>query len=202
MASIAYAHIVDDDPAVAQTLVYLLASAGIASMTYSSAEDLLGSVVNLSPGCVLTDVRMPGMGGMELLDRLKAVAPTHPVIVMTGHGDIALAVEAMKAGAVDFLVKPFAKSAVVAAVEASLLVGSESAARGDDVANYRKVFATLTPRQRDILGGILAGKLNKTIAHEFGISIRTVEVHRADIMQKTGASRSGGLLRMAMLAGM
>jgi two-component system response regulator FixJ len=202
MTNVAYAHIVDDDPAILQTLVYLLASAGIASMTYPSAEELLASVAGLAPGCVLTDVRMPGMGGLELVRRLKTEAPSHPVIVMSGHADLQFVIEAMKGGAVDFLVKPFGKAAVVKAVRSSLLLGSVSAAKGDDVANYRKVFATLTPRQHDVLGGILEGKMNKTMAHDFGISVRTVEIHRADIMKKTGAARSGALVRMAMLAGM
>jgi two-component system response regulator FixJ len=202
MTSTAYAHIVDDDPAILQMLVHLLASADIASMTYSTAEALLESVASLAPGCVLTDVRMPGMGGIELVRRLKSTAANHPVIVMSGHADLPLVIEAMKAGAVDFLVKPFGKTAVVDALQRSILIGAKTAADGDDVANYRTVFATLTPRQHDVLGGILDGKLNKTIAHDFGISVRTVETHRADIMKKTRAPRSGALIRMAMLAGM
>ena len=202
MTNVAYAHIVDDDPAILQMLVHLLASAGIACMTYPSAEALLESSAGLLPGCVLTDVRMPGMGGLELVRRLKSAESSHPVIVMSGHADLALAVDAMKAGAVDFLVKPFSKAAVVDAVARSLLVGAQSAALGDDVATYRTVFATLTPRQRDVLHGILDGKLSKTIANDFGISVRTVEAHRADIMKKTRAPGSGGLVRMAMLAGM
>lgn len=202
MAKIVYAHIVDDDPAFSRMIVHLLASAGIASMTYSCAEDLLAAAADLPAGCVLTDVRMPGVGGLELVRRLKSEAPAHPVIVMSGHGDLDLVIETMKAGAVDFLVKPFAEAALVAAVQSSLLAGSQIAAQGDDVANYRKVLATLTPRQRDVLGGIVEGKLNKTIAYGFGISVRTVEAHRADIMHRTGASNANALIRMAMLAGL
>ena len=202
MTSTAYAHIVDDDPAILKMLVHLLTSAGIASMTYSSAEALLEAGSSLPPGCVLTAVRMPGMGGIELVRRLKSMASSHPVIVMSGHADLDLVIETMKAGAVDFLVKPFGKGAVVDAVQHSLLVGAESAAQGEDIANYRRVFATLTPRQHDVLGGILEGKRSKTIAHDCGISVRTVGIHRGDIMRKTGAPRSGALIRMAMLAGM
>lgn len=191
-------HIVDDDETVRKSLAYAVGSAGYATRIYESGERLLGGVARLAPGCIVTDVRMPGMDGVELVSRLKAEGAPHPILVMSGHADVALAVEAMKAGAVDFLEKPFRPSALVGAIAAAMAKADRSAP--PEAAAYRRLVETLSPRQREVLSGIVEGKLNKTIAHELGLSVRTVEGYRAEIMSKTQARNLTELIRMMVLA--
>jgi two-component system response regulator FixJ len=191
-------HIVDDDEAVRQSLAFLLGSAGLAVRLYDSATAFLADLPSVKGGCLVTDMRMPGMTGLELLHALKAKACTIPAIVITGHGDVPLAVEAMKAGAVDFIEKPFDQEAILTAVKAAL-------ERGGGMENRQKTavaakLASLSERERQVLEGLIAGHPNKTIAHDLGISPRTVEVYRANLMTKMEAGSLSELVRMAILA--
>lgn len=198
MSDRATVHIVDDDLAVRQSLAFLLATAGIGVRLYDSAAGLLNSLAVASSGCVVTDVRMPEIGGLELLRRLKAAGSSLPVIVMTGHGDVALAVEAMKAGAVDFIEKPFDDELFLRAVKSSLQTKSATD-RGAPATRVK--LESLSMRERQVLDGVLAGKQNKVIAHELGLSPRTVEVYRANVMTKTEANSLPDLVRAVLDSG-
>jgi two-component system response regulator FixJ len=191
-------HIVDDDAAVRQSLAFLLGSAGLTVRLYDSASAFLAELSAVKSGCLVTDVRMPGMTGIELLQQLRARACGLPAIVITGHGDVPLAVEAMKAGAIDFIEKPFDQEALLHAVHAALNRGM-GGERGDDPAIAAKL-ATLSERERQVLEGLVAGHPNKTIAYDLGISPRTVEVYRANLMTKMGARSLSDLIRMAIIA--
>lgn len=198
MADNPIVHIVDDDAAVRQSLAFLLGSAGVAVRLYDSAAAFLVGLPELKDGCLITDLRMPGMTGLELLHELRARACGLPAIVVTGHGDVPLAVEAMKAGAVDFIEKPFDQEAILSAVQAAL-----DRARGGDHGEGPAIKArlgTLSERERQVLDGLIAGHPNKTIAHDLGISPRTVEVYRANLMAKMAARSLSELIRMAILA--
>jgi two-component system, LuxR family, response regulator FixJ len=191
-------HIVDDDAAVRQSLAFLLGSAGLAVRLYDSATAFLAELPDVKTGCLITDMRMPGTTGLELLHALRAKACGLPAIVVTGHGDVALAVEAMKAGAVDFIEKPFDQQAILSAVRAALeRTGGGSAGEGPVIAAR---LASLSERERQVLDGLIAGHPNKTIAHDLGISPRTVEVYRANLMTKMAARSLSELIRMAILA--
>ena len=169
--------------------------------TYDGATEFLREAGQLPPGCVITDVRMPGMNGLELVLRLRALALPLPAIVITGHADIQLAVEAMKAGAIDFIEKPFREDVLLRAVEEALRSDFSPSRPSMDRGRYREALNQLTPREHEVLEHLLAGRTNKVIARECNISPRTVEVHRASIMSKTGAGSLSGLVRMALLAG-
>jgi two-component system, LuxR family, response regulator FixJ len=198
MTSSGVVHIVDDDDAVRQSLAFLLSSSGLAVRLYDSATAFLSGLSGLQGGCLITDVRMSGMTGIELLHQLRAKACSLPAIVITGHGDVPLAVEAMKAGAVDFIEKPFDQEAILNAVKRALERGME-ADSGDGAAAAAKL-ATLSERERQVLEGLVAGHPNKTIAYNLGISPRTVEVYRANLMAKMGARSLSELIRMAIVA--
>jgi two-component system response regulator FixJ len=189
-------HLIDDDEDVRRGLSFLLGTAGFAVKVYESAVQFLGK--RASDGCIVSDVRMPDMDGLQLLRRLKETGVTLPVIVMTGHADVALAVEAMKLGALDFIEKPFSDEVLIGAIK-SALARQNSPAAGD-VDQIRSRMASLTERERDVLNGLLAGHPNKTIAFDLGLSPRTVEVHRAKVMTKMGASSLSELVRMALSA--
>ncbi len=191
-------HIVDDDEAVRQSLAFLLSSAGLAVRLYDSASAFLAGLASVKGGCLITDMRMPDITGLELLHALKARACGLPAIVITGHGDVALAVEAMKAGAVDFIEKPFDEEAILHAVQAALERGSEG--EGGDAPAIAARLASLSERERQVLEGLIAGHPNKTIAYDLGISPRTVEVYRANLMTKMEARSLSELIRMAILA--
>jgi two-component system, LuxR family, response regulator FixJ len=191
-------HIVDDDEAVRQSLAFLLGSAGLTVRLYDSASAFLAGLSAVKSGCLVTDVRMPDMTGIELLQQLRAKACHLPAIVITGHGDVPLAVEAMKAGAVDFIEKPFDQEALLHAVHTALERGMGGEG-GDDPAIAAKL-ATLSERERQVLEGLVAGHPNKTIAYDLGISPRTVEVYRANLMAKMGARSLSELIRMAIIA--
>jgi two-component system response regulator FixJ len=190
-------HIVDDDEAVRQSLAFLLSSAGLAVRLYDSATAFLAGLAGVKGGCLITDIRMPDMTGLELLHQLRAKACSLPAIVITGHGDVALAVEAMKAGAVDFIEKPFDEEAILTAVQAALERG---AGEGGDAAVIAERLVSLSERERQVLEGLIAGHPNKTIAYDLGISPRTVEVYRANLMTKMEARSLSELIRMAILA--
>jgi two-component system response regulator FixJ len=190
-------HIVDDDEAVRQSLAFLLGSAGLTVRLYDSASAFLAGLSAVKNGCLVTDVRMPDMTGIQLLLQLRSKACKLPAIVITGHGDVPLAVEAMKAGAVDFIEKPFDQAAILNAVQSALDRGSS--AGGEDAAVIGSKLATLSERERQVLKGLVAGHSNKTIAHDLGISPRTVEVYRANVMTKMVARSLSELIRMAII---
>jgi two-component system response regulator FixJ len=190
-------HIVDDDEAVRQSLAFLLSTAGTPVRVYESATSFLDALPSLQPGCLITDMRMPDMTGIELLQRLKSKSIDLPVIVITGHGDIPLAVEAMKSGAIDFIEKPFAEEAILKAVRAAENAKSKGR-QSDDEAVVAARLAALSERERQVLDGLIAGNANKTIAYDLGISPRTVEVYRANVMSKMRAKSLSELIRMAL----
>jgi len=192
-------HVVDDDEAVRDSLRFLLDAAGLAVRTHASAEALLSAEPTV-PGCVLTDVRMPGMDGLELLRRLRAAAITVPVLVMTGHADVPMALRALKAGALDFLEKPFSDDALVAAVRAALDESRRAAGARAQTEKASARIAGLTPREREVFDLLVEGLPTKAIAKALGASPRTVEVHRARVMEKLGARSLPELVRLALVA--
>ena len=194
-------HVIDDDEALRESLSFLLETAHFEVRTYDSALRFLEGVRQAEPGCIITDVRMPGMSGVELLKRLQQLKLDLPVIVITGHGDVSLAVEAMKCGAVDFLEKPFDDEVLLAAIRAALNVQATDAAAKANQAATREKLASLSNRERDVLNGLVAGNANKTIAYDLGISPRTVEIYRANVMTKMEANSLSDLVRMALIAG-
>lgn len=191
-------HVIDDDEAVRESLAFLLRSADLDVETYESATVFLAALPSVAPGCVITDVRMPGLSGTELLLKLKEMGVAMPVIVMTGHGDVPLAVEAMKKGAIDFFEKPFDDEALLASVQSALGSWGEKEAKEAERADVRARIEALSPRERDVLKGLVAGQPNKTIAFDLGISHRTVEIYRANLMTKMKASSLSDLVRMAL----
>lgn len=194
--------VIDDDPAMRDSLAFLLDVNGFAVTTHETAADFLDHFGRSKVDCVVSDIRMPGMTGLDLVRKLKADAVACPVILMTGHGDVALAVEAMKAGAIDFIEKPFEDEVLLHAIRDAL--DSQPAKPADDTAKRQAEtrLADLTPRERDVLRGLLAGKINKVIAHDLGISPRTVEVYRANLMAKTSVRSMSELMRIAIAAGL
>ncbi len=192
-------HLIDDDAPVRQALAFLLTSSGFAVRAYPSASAFLETVERLQPGCIVTDVRMPGISGIELQQQLKARDIELPVIVMTGHGDIALAVEAMKAGAVDFIEKPFQDDVMIAAIRIAFDRHAQATQRHQETAAIAFRLQNLSPREAEILEALVTGLPNKTIAYELNISARTVEVHRANIMTKMHAGSLAELVRMVFL---
>jgi two-component system response regulator FixJ len=192
-------HIVDDDAAVRRAMARLLRSAEIETVAYETAQAVLNAVVSLSSGCILLDLQMPGMDGLELLARLSELGIELPVIVVTGHGDVPTAVKAMKAGAVDFIEKPIDEIQLLAAIDAAL-AEKKSAARHRAAARATEQMALLSPRERQVLEAIAAGRLNKLIAYDLGISVRTVEVHRAHMLDRLGVSNIAEAIRIAVMA--
>ncbi len=201
MAADAIVHVIDDDEAVRQSLSLLLRTAGVTARTYESASAFLNALPTIEAGCVITDVRMPGISGIELLRRLGEMQVKLPVIVITGHGDVPLAVEAMKNGAVDFLEKPFEDEHLIGSVRAALDRLQQNALRDAKQADVEARLATLTNREREVLEGVVAGKPNKAIAFDLAISPRTVEIYRANVMTKMAAASLSELVRMALLGG-
>ncbi|WP_457797797.1 response regulator FixJ [Methylocystis sp. S23] len=194
-------HVIDDDAAVRDAVGLLLSTEGFKVHTYASALAFLKVDAAHRDGCVVTDVRMPEMNGIELIARMKEARITNPVIVLTAHADVPLAVEAMKLGAVDLLEKPFEDAALLAAVDAALERRDAEETRSRESAAIKSRLASLTRRENEILAGLLKGLSNKVIAHDLGISIRTAEVHRANIMAKMRAGNLAELVKMALAAG-
>lgn len=193
-------HVIDDDDGLRDALAFLLEVNRIDAAFYPSADAFL-SALPVAEGCILTDVRMPGMTGLELVRELDRRRVTLPVIVMTGHGDVPLAVEAMKAGVVDFLEKPFDDNHLLSSIREALA----SRAEAEEDARRQEAqdrLSQLSPRERDVLSGVVQGKLNKQIAFELEISPRTVEIYRANLMAKTGARNIAELMRIALAAGL
>jgi two-component system response regulator FixJ len=193
------AHIIDDDDAARDALGFLLSSEDIPFESYPSAAAFL-AVARDAHGCVVTDVRMPDMDGLQLVRHLKTLGVSLPVIVMTGHGDVPLAVEAMKAGVIDFFEKPFDDVRILAAIRGALAHSGEGEAREAERARVAERIATLSGREHEVLEGLLAGKANKVIALDLDISPRTVEIYRANVMTKMHANSLSELVRMALRA--
>ncbi|HEY1313143.1 MAG TPA: response regulator FixJ [Steroidobacteraceae bacterium] len=194
-------YIVDDDDAARQSLEFLLKSHKLTVQAYESAIAFLEALPNISTGCVITDVRMPGMSGIELLKRLKSATHPVPVIIITGHGDVPLAVEAMKYGAADFLEKPFDDELLLGAVRSALNRLGKDGKREAERAEVLDKLATLSTRERQVLEGLVAGNPNKVIAFDLSISPRTVEIYRANVMSKMAAASLSDLVRKALIAG-
>lgn len=197
MTSSRAVYLVDDDEDVRRAVAFLLGAAGFAVRVFDSADALLAGFKAEDAGCIVSDVRMPGMSGMDLLLALKQRRIQVPVIIMTGHADVALAVQAMKSGAMDFVEKPFDDENFISLVKAAFA----HTARGGDSKPVLDKIATLSEREVQILDGLVAGHPNKTIAYDLKLSPRTVEVHRANVMRKMGASSLSELVRMSLLAG-
>jgi len=192
-------HVVDDDAAVRRALVRLLRSEGLEAVTYETAQAVLNAAPSLSSGCILLDLQMPGMDGLELLGRLGELGIELPVIVVTGHGDVPTAVRAMKAGAVDFIEKPIDETQLFAAIDAAL-AEKKFAVRDRVVAGATERMALLSPRERQVLEAIAVGRPSKLIAYDLGISVRTVEVHRAHMLDRLGVRYIGEAIRIAVMA--
>ena len=195
-------HVIDDDDAMRDSLDFLLGVQGFDVRLYDSVAAFLDALPTFDGGCILSDISMPGMSGLELVRTLNERGLRHPVVLMTGHGDIAMAVEAMKAGASDFIEKPFSEETLLNAVRAALAQTGSS--KGDDQAKQEagERLSSLSPRERDVLAGVVAGKANKVIAYDLGISPRTVEIYRANLMSKAGAKNLSELMRIALAAGL
>ena len=198
MSSSQIVHIIDDDIAVQQSLAFLLSAAGLAVRVHESAVAFLEVAAGVREGCIVTDIRMPEMDGLELQRQLRQRRINLPVIVMTGHGDVALAVEAMKAGAADFIEKPFDDEVLLAAIRSALAQHATEAERGAKGVEIFRRLALLSGREKEVLDGLVAGKPNKIIAHNLGISSRTVEVYRANVMTKMQANSVSELVRMVL----
>jgi two-component system response regulator FixJ len=194
-------HVIDDDEAARDSLAFMLGTAKIDVKTYESATAFLAVASNVKSGCIITDVRMPDISGIDLLRRLKELAIDVPVIVVTGHGDVPLAVEAMKIGAAEFLEKPFDDEVLLNAVRSALNRQNTDSKRQAERADIDSRLAALSNRERDVLEGLVSGLANKQIAFNLGISPRTVEIYRANLMTKMQASSLSDLVRMALVAG-
>ena len=197
-------HVVDDEAAIRDSLAMLLRSVGLASRTWSSAQGFLSGYAPGGPACLIVDVRMPGMSGLELQEALRARADPLPVVIVTGHGDVSMAVRAMKNGAADFLEKPFNDQTLLDTVHRALAAaggaaGGVAAASADRTAVAARLNA-LTPREREVMELVAEGRPNKVVATRLGLSTRTVEVHRAKVMEKMGARSLADLVRMAIAA--
>ena len=195
-------HVIDDDDALRESLAFLLSTARIAVATYPSAAAFIEAIPAAELSCVITDVRMPGMSGIDLLKRLREMKIDVPVIVITGHGDVPLAVEAMKVGAIDFLEKPFDDEVLLASVRTAIERRGGAIKRDAERAEIESKLAGLSNRERDVLVGLVAGQANKQIAFDLGISPRTVEIYRANLMSKMQAGSLSELVRMALIVGM
>ena len=195
-------HIIDDDQALRESLAFLLRAAQLEVRSFDSAKTFLDALPDASVGCVITDIRMPDMSGIDLLRRLKELKVGIPVIVITGHGDVPLAVEAMKIGAADFFEKPFNDDQLVASVRAALQQQQDQTKRGAERAEIEHRISTLSAREKDVLTGLIEGRANKQIAFDLGISPRTVEIYRANLMNKMQADSLSDLVRMALVVQM
>lgn len=202
MAGEAVVHVVDDDDAVRRSLAFLLASDGLPVRVHDSADAFLRQIDGMQEGCVVTDVRMPGVDGLEFLRRLWDIGLTTPVIVMTGHADVAMAVEAMKRGAVDFIEKPFSDDVFLSAVRAALASRQTLSRESARAAEAKERLARLSERERQVLDKLVAGKPNKVIGFELSVSARTIEIYRANVMTKMQAASLSELVRMAIAAGL
>lgn len=193
-------HVVDDDDSVRRSVGFMLKTSGYQVRPYASGAELLKEAKTLDTGCVLLDIRMPGMDGLEVQQALQEKGVALPVIIMTGHGDIPLSVRAMKAGAIDFIEKPFEKNLLLSAVEQGFAALKRSDSGREKAKDAAVRLQVLTPREREVLNGLAQGLPNKTIAYDLRISPRTVEIHRANLMTKLGVRSLSEVLRLAFAA--
>jgi len=194
-------YVIDDDDAVRQSIEFSMKTVGIAVRGFDSGKAFFEVLPDIEHGCVVTDVRMPEITGIDVLRKIHETKPDLPVIVITGHGDVPLAVEAMKLGAADFLEKPFDDDLLIESVRAALSRDADTAKRKAELSGINDKLNALSKREREVLEGLVAGKPNKTIAFDLGISPRTVEIYRANLMTKMAANSLSDLVRMAMMAG-
>jgi len=195
-------HLVDDEEAIRKSLGFMLRTSGYLVQAYASGIEFLNVARGAEPGCVLLDVRMPEMDGLQVQAEMSSRGLNMPVVVFTGHGDISIAVQAMKAGAIDFLEKPFEKAALLEAIVRSFARLERADVRATEEREALVRVAALTPREQEVLEGLAQGFPNKTIAYDLGVSSRTVEVHRASLMTKLGVHTLSDALRIAFAAGM
>ena len=200
MANEPVVHVIDDDDAARHSLSFLLECADFKVQSYETAVVFLKAVPSMEHGCIVTDVRMPEMSGVELIGRLKALAVPDPVIVITGHADVPLAIQAMKAGVVDFIEKPFSDDVILTAVRAALARDADRNQTRADRDRIAALLETLSRREAEVLEGLVDGRANKVIAFDLDISARTVEVYRANVMTKMKAASLSELVRMVMTA--
>jgi two-component system response regulator FixJ len=194
-------YVIDDDEAMRDSLDFLLGAADFDVTLFESAQHFLDALTAIEFGCVVSDIRMPGIDGIELLKRLKTDRSPFPVLIMTGHGDVPLAVEAMKLGAVDFLEKPFEDDRLIGMIDVALKQAESGARSEAAVLDIAARVESLSPRERQVMEGLVAGLSNKMIAREYDISPRTIEVYRANVMTKMQAGSLSELIRLAMRAG-
>ncbi len=194
-------YVIDDDAAMRDSLDFLLDAADFDVALFETATKFLDVVQGLAFGCVVSDVRMPGLDGIELLKCMKTLKSPFPIVIMTGHGDIPLAVEAMKLGAIEFLEKPFEDDRLISVIEAAIRQGEPVAMNEAVTRDIELRIATLSPRERQVMEGLIAGLSNKLIARDYDISPRTIEVYRANVMTKMQANSLSELVRLAMRAG-
>ena len=199
MAAERLVYIIDDDPAIRRSLERLLDAVGFQVASYATPKAFLDVAGSLLGGCVLLDLRMPQMDGFEVHARLRLINPDLPVIVVTAQGDVQTAVRAMKAGAVDFIEKPYSDDALLMAIESALKTGAAKG-RTDDIAAAAALIDTLSPRERQVLEALVAGQPNKVVAFDLGISVRTVEVHRSRMMDRLGVQQFAQAVRLSVLA--
>lgn len=199
MAAQPIVHIVDDDKAVRDSLSFLMKSIGFESMAYDSAEAFLEKADLNKPGCLIVDIRMQGMSGLELQQILNEQSSKLPVIIITGHGDVPMAVQAMKAGAVDFLEKPYDNQLLIARIRQCLQQINKEQDKENRAAKAKSRLAQLTPRELEVMNLLVAGKHNKAIADDLDISVRTAEAHRAKVMKKLHADSLSDIVRIVLL---
>ncbi len=192
--------VVDDDAGVRDSLRMLLRAIGRRAETYASAEEFLQSYTSERPGCLILDLRMPGMSGLELQEELSRRGSALPIIFITAHGDVPSAVDAVKGGAVDFIQKPFRDEELIDKIDQALQQNARARTESEEIAKVRARIASLTPREREVMEIVVAGKKNKAIAAELGLSERTIEIHRARVMKKMGAESVAEVVRMVLLA--
>jgi two-component system, LuxR family, response regulator FixJ len=202
MPQIRKVYVIDDDAAMRDSLNFLLDAAGFDVTPFDSATKFLDELSRLDFGCVVSDVRMPGIDGIELLKRMKMLKSPFPIVIITGHGDVPLAVEAMKLGAVDFLEKPFEDDRLIGMIDAAFRQREPSARDEAVTRDLAARIASLSPRERQVMDGLIAGLSNKLIARDYDISPRTIEVYRANVMTKMQANSLSELVRLAMRAGL
>jgi two-component system response regulator FixJ len=195
-------YVVDDDEAIRRSLNFMLRTSGHKVELFDCGEAFLKTAAKLAPGCVLLDIRMPGMDGLEVQRAMADQGITLPVVIMTGHGDVGLAVRAMKSGAIDFIEKPFEKTTLMSALDQGFAKLGESDVRKLRAEEAATRLEVLTPRERDVLRGLVEGLPNKSIAYDLGISPRTVEIHRANLMTKLDVKSLSEALRIAFAAGL
>lgn len=191
--------IVDDDPGVRDSLQYMVESVGHRVEAFENARAMIDRARRPVAGCLVADLRLPGMSGLDMVDQLTEMGVRLPTIVITGHGDVPAAVRAMKAGAIDFIEKPFSDQALLDRIRAALALDAEDRAVADSLAAVQSRYDHLTPRERQVMASVVEGKLNKQIATDLGLSHKTIEVHRAHVMEKMSAGSLAALVRMAVL---